>query len=99
MPANRRRSTVQKARSEWESRWSMGGGTAGYHTHLLYNTAEAAQWYWERYEYTRDLAWLKDRAYPMLKGAAELYRTYPLTKLEADGKYHINNTGLGGDLP
>jgi hypothetical protein len=38
------------------------------------------------------MAWLRDRAYPMLKGAAELYRTYPGTKLEADGKYHINNT-------
>ena len=28
----------------------------------------------------------------MIKGAAELYRTYPGTRLEADGKYHINNT-------
>lgn len=80
-------------RSEWESRWSMGKGTAGYHTHLLYNTAEAAQWYWERFEYTRDLAWLRERAYPMMKGAAELYRTHPLTRLEADGKYHLNNLG------
>ena len=75
-----------KVRSEWESRWGGAGPS------LLYNTAEAAQWYWERYEYTHDMAWLKDRAYPMLKGAAELYRTYPGTKLEADGKYHINNT-------
>ena len=83
----------RKSRSEWESRWSMRGGTSGYHTHLLYNTVEAAQWYWERYEYTGDLAWLKDRAYPMIKGAAELYRTHPLTKLEADGKYHLNNLG------
>jgi len=75
-----------KMRSEWESRWGGAGPS------LLYNTAEAAQWYWERYEYTGDLAWLKARAYPMLKGTAELYRTYPGTKLEADGKYHINNT-------
>jgi len=81
------------SRSEWESRWSMGGGSSGYHTHLLYNTAEAVQWYWERYEYTKDLAWLRDQAYPMVKGAAELYRTHPLTKLEADGKYHLNNLG------
>ena len=75
-----------KTRSDWESRWGGAGPS------LLYNTAEAAQWYWERYEYTGDQAWLKARAYPMLKGAAELYRTYPGTKLEADGKYHINNT-------
>ena len=77
---------TRKTRSDWETRWS--GGTC---SRLLYNTAEAAQWYWERYEYTHDLAWLKERAYPMLKGAAELYRTYPETKLESDGKYHINN--------
>ncbi|MEI6607150.1 MAG: invasin domain 3-containing protein, partial [Verrucomicrobiota bacterium] len=74
-------------RSDWETRWT--GGTC---SRLLYNTAEAAQWYWERYEYTHDIAWLRDRAYPMLKGAAELYRTFPGTQLEADGKYHINNT-------
>ena len=83
----------RKSRSEFESRWGMGGGIAGYHTHLLYNTAEAAQWYWERYEYTKDLAWLRDRAYPMVKGAAELYRTHPLTKRDADGFYHTNNLG------
>ena len=80
-------------RSGWESRWSMAHRISGYHTHLLYNTAEAAQWYWERYEYTKDLNWLQEKAYPMLKGTAELYRTHPLTKKEADGKYHTNNLG------
>ncbi len=78
---------TRATRSDWETRWS--GGTC---SRLLYNTAEAAQWYWERYEYTHDIAWLRDRAYPMLKGTAELFRTYPGTQLEADGKYHINNT-------
>jgi hypothetical protein len=75
-----------KMRCEWESRWGGAGPS------LLYNTAEAAQWHWERYEYTGDMAWLKDRAYPMIKGVAELYRTYPGTQLEADGKYHTNKT-------
>ena len=70
----------------------MGIPLGGPGPSLLYNTTEAAQWYWERYEYTRDMAWLEERAYPMIKGAAELYRTYPGTTLEADGKYHINNT-------
>ena len=81
------------SRSSWESRWSMVRRISGYHSHLLYNTAEAAQWYWERYEYTKDLSWLRDKAYPMIRGAAELYRTHPLTKKEADGKYHTNNLG------
>ena len=80
-------------RSGWESRWSIAHRIGGYHSHLLYNTAEAAQWYWERYEYTKDLNWLREKAYPMLKGTAELYRTHPLTKKEADGKYHTNNLG------
>lgn len=81
------------SRSSWESRWSMVRRISGYHSHLLYNTAEAAQWYWERYEYTKDLSWLRDKAYPMIRGAAELYRTHPLTQKEADGKYHTNNLG------
>ncbi|MEI7899819.1 MAG: hypothetical protein WCK89_06170 [bacterium] len=87
MPDNTRDWPKRETRSCWETRWS--GGTC---SRLLYNTAEAVQWYWERYEYTHDFAWLKERAYPMIKGAAELYRTYPGSKLEADGKYHVNNT-------
>lgn len=83
----------RSARSTWESRWSIHTRISGHHSHLLYNTAEAAQWYWERFEYTKDLSWLRDKAYPMIKGAAELYRTHPLTKKEADGKYHTNNLG------
>jgi hypothetical protein len=83
----------RSARSTWESRWSIHTRISGHHSHLLYNTAEAAQWYWERFEYTKDITWLHDKAYPMIKGAAELYRTHPLTKKEADGKYHTNNLG------
>ena len=36
-------------------------------------------------------AWLRTRAYPMLKGAAEFYRNFPNVKKGADGKYHIHN--------
>lgn len=31
---------------------------------------------WERFEYTRDLAFLRDRAYPVLRGAAEFLLDY-----------------------
>ena len=41
-----------------------------------------------------DSTWLKDRAYPMIKGAAEFYRNYPNLKKGTDGKYHIYNTSL-----
>ena len=39
----------------------------------------------------RIAAWLRDRAYPMIKGAAEFYRHFPNLRKEADGKYHIHH--------
>ena len=59
--------------------------------HVLGTTAKVAYLYWRRYEYTQDLGWLRDRAYPMLKGAAEFYRHFPNLRKEADGKYHIHH--------
>ena len=57
-------------------------------------TQETAEYYWQRYCYTKDLDWLRDHAYDFIKGAAELYRTYPGFVKEDDGKYHIYNTNL-----
>ena len=59
--------------------------------HILGTTAKVAYLYWRRYEYTQDLPWLRDRAYPMIKGAAEFYRHFPNLRKEADGKYHIHH--------
>jgi hypothetical protein len=59
--------------------------------HILGTTAKVAYLYWRRYEYTQDLPWLRDRAYPMIKGAAEFYRHFPNLRQEADGKYHIHH--------
>jgi hypothetical protein len=59
--------------------------------HILGTTAKVAYLYWRRYEYTHDLPWLRDRAYPMIKGAAEFYRHFPHLRKEADGKYHIRH--------
>jgi hypothetical protein len=47
--------------------------------------------YWQRYEYTLDKTWLRERAYPMLKGAAEFYRDFPNFQKGDDGKYHIHH--------
>jgi hypothetical protein len=55
-------------------------------------TAKIAYLYWLKYEHTLDEAWLRDRAYPMMKGAVEFYRNYPNLKKDADGKYHIYHT-------
>ena len=59
--------------------------------HILGTTAKVAYLYWRRYEYTQDLPWLRDRAYPMIRGAAEFYRNFPNLRKEADGKYHIHH--------
>jgi hypothetical protein len=81
---------------EWKNgRWvtaERGFGPYGAVNHILGSTAKIAYYYWRRYEFSMDRAWLRDRAYPMLKGAAEFYRNYPNVKQGADGKWHIHNT-------
>ncbi len=68
-----------------------GAGPYGPVNHIFGTTAKIADYFWQRYEYTLDKQWLRDRAYPMLKGASEFYRNYPNLKKGADGKYHIHN--------
>ena len=69
-----------------------GFGPYGAVSHILGSTAKIAYYYWRRYEFTQDREWLRDRAYPMLKGAVEFYRNFPNVSKEADGKYHIHWT-------
>ncbi len=68
-----------------------GGGPYGPVTHIFSRGAKIAYTYWQRYEYTLDKTWLRDRAYPMLKGVAEFYRNYPNITKDEDGKYHIHH--------
>ena len=87
-----------------EGRWhttDKGAGPFGHVTHIFARGAKIAYQYWLKYEYTQDILWLRDEAYPMLKGVAEFYRNFPNLKKEADGKYHIfhvndNESVLGG---
>jgi hypothetical protein len=80
----------------WElGRWvpkDKGFPPFGHTTHIFGTTAKIAYLYWQRYEYTLDQDWLRQRAYPMLKGAVEFYRNFPNLKKDADGKYHIYHT-------
>ncbi len=89
------------------SRWNwMGGGSwiegrwvpaerpfppYGPVSHILGTSAKIPYLFWRRYEYTLDETWLRDRAYPMLKGAAEFYRNFPNLKKGDDGKYHLHH--------
>jgi len=71
---------------------NKGSGIFGHTTHILGPGARIAHLYWQRYQYTMDMDWLRDRAYPMIKGSAEFYRHFPNLKKEADGRYHIHHT-------
>jgi hypothetical protein len=66
-----------------------GGGPFGHVTHIFSRGAKIAYQYWQKYEYTQDVQWLREHAYPMVKGVAEFYRNFPNVKKESDGKYHI----------
>jgi len=75
-----------------DGRWvytEKGQGPYGHCVHLFSATAKIAYLYWQRYEFTLDKQWLRERAYPMVKGAAEFYRNYPNVKKGRDGRYHI----------
>jgi hypothetical protein len=82
------------AKGEWVNgrfvETDRGSGPFGAVNHNFGTTAKVAYLYWRRYEYTLDGEWLRHRAYPMLQGAAELYRNFPNVSKEADGKYHIH---------
>ncbi|RPJ57740.1 MAG: glycoside hydrolase [Acidobacteria bacterium] len=74
---------------------TKGQGIFGHCTHILASGARVAQQFYRRYEFTNDMNWLRDRAYPMIKGSAEFYRNFPNLKKEADGKYHIHHVNNG----
>jgi hypothetical protein len=76
-----------------DGKWSIterGSGPYGAVNHIFGSNAKIAYYFWRRYEFSRDEKFLRDRAYPMLKGAVEFYRNYPNLKKGADGKYHIH---------
>ncbi len=78
-----------------DGRWvpvDRGFGPFGPVTHNLGTTAKVAYLFWRRYEYTLDRGWLEARAYPMLRGAAELYHHFPNLVRDAAGTVHIEHT-------
>jgi len=79
---------------EWkQGHWVLterGFGPYGAVTHNFGTTAKVAYLFWRRYEFTLDRDWLRARAYPMLKAAAEFYRNHPNVKPGDDGHIHIH---------
>ena len=70
-----------KAAGQWKNGVYLeperGDGPYGPTSHIFSTTAKIAYLFWQRYEFTRDRDWLRDRAYPMLRGAVEFYRHHP----------------------
>ncbi len=88
-----------KDKGKWvDGRWvyrDKGRGPFGHVTHILGAGARIAALFWQRYQYTMDETWLRDRAYPMIKGAAAFYRSFPNFQKGEDGKYHIHHVNSG----
>lgn len=74
---------------------TKGHGIFGHTTHILGAGARLADLYWQRYQYTMDESWLRERAYPLIKGVAEFYRHFPNLTKGADGIYHIRHVNSG----
>ncbi|HZZ29332.1 MAG TPA: DUF5703 domain-containing protein [Pirellulales bacterium] len=109
--------TKNRHNSRWnflaDGHWDHGhyvvptkdAGIFGHCTHILCDAAKIGALFYDRYEFTQDQTWLRERAYPIIQGAAEFYRNFPNVKLGDDNKYHIyhvNNNESGwdtGDTP
>jgi hypothetical protein len=74
---------------------SKGTGIFGHTSHILGVAARIGAIGWQRYQLTGDVNWLREHAYPFIKGAAEFYRAFPNLQKGADGLYHINHTNSG----
>ena len=74
---------------------SKGKGIFGSTTHILGVAARIGNLAWQRYQFTGDTAWLRERAYPFIKGAAEFYRNFPNVQKDDSGVYHIDHTNSG----
>ncbi|MGV8137887.1 MAG: hypothetical protein AB2L20_21980 [Mangrovibacterium sp.] len=62
-----------------------------YHSHCFSTGAKVAWRFFLVWEYTQDISFLREKAYPLIRDMAEFYRNYPDVKKEEDGKYHIHN--------
>ncbi|MHB8973019.1 MAG: glycosyl hydrolase family 95 catalytic domain-containing protein [Pirellulaceae bacterium] len=79
-----------------ENRTAMAAGRYTYISHVCSSGAELAVQAWWRFRYTGDEAWLRSRAYPLLRETAEFYRQ--MVQLGEDGRYHVHGTNVHEDF-
>lgn len=66
-----------------------GCGVFGYVTHIFSTTAKIAYWLWRCAQNVGEKEWLREHAYPFIRGAADMYVNLPLIKEGEDGLLHI----------
>ncbi len=72
-----------------------GCGPYGATTYMFGSQAAIAYQFWKQYLYTGDQEFLRKEAYPIIRGVAEFFMNFPLTRKAEDGKYHIYQTCTG----
>lgn len=72
-----------------------GCGPYGATTYMFGSQANIAYNFWKQYLYTGDETFLREQAYPIIRGVAEFFMNLPLTRKSEDGKYHIYQTCTG----
>ncbi|MGN6370666.1 MAG: glycosyl hydrolase family 95 catalytic domain-containing protein [Phycisphaerae bacterium] len=74
---------------------TKGKGIFGHCTHIMSDAAKIGALFYAKYEFTGDEGWLRERAWPVIRGAAEFYRTFPNVQKGEDGKWHIHHVNNG----
>ncbi len=81
-------------RNGYNARWNwlhhMSTVPFSWVTHIVFSGAQVAWHHWRHYQYTLDEDFLRERAYPLIRGLAEFYRNFPNLVLEDDGRHHLH---------
>jgi hypothetical protein len=76
---------LQGAQFPWES--AQSGSDVGIHPREIHITGDVALAQWDYYQATGDLAWLRDKGWPVLEGAAQYYASRAVAT--GDGRYEL----------
>ncbi|MCL2478969.1 MAG: hypothetical protein FWF22_05665 [Treponema sp.] len=81
---------------KWENgeliKFNHSNGAFSAVTHMIGSQAGIAYLYWLYYCYSGDREYLEKYGYPIIRGVAEFYRSFPNLKKGEDGRIHIYHT-------
>ena len=61
-------------------------------THMMGSQVGVAYTYWEYYQYSGDIGYLREHGYPLISGVADFFASYKNVRRDEDGRYHIYGT-------